>query len=46
MSVRDGPVGTAGLAVPLGQLEAVHADPRARQGIEGWHSWVRREGEL
>jgi hypothetical protein len=31
-----------GLAIPLAQLEAVHADDATRQAIEDWHYWVDR----
>ena len=35
-----------GLAVPLAQLEAVHADETTHQAIEDWHYWVDRGYEL
>ena len=28
------------LAVPLSQLEVVHADEETRQAVEDWHYWV------
>jgi hypothetical protein len=29
------------LAVPLAQLEVVHADDQTREAVEDWHYWVR-----
>ena len=31
-----------GLAVPLAQLEVVHADDTTRQAVEDWHYWLDR----
>lgn len=31
-----------GLAVPLAQLEVVHADDQTRVAVEDWHYWVKR----
>ena len=30
------------LAVPLSQLEVIHADERTREAVEDWHYWVNR----
>ncbi len=35
-----------GLAVPLSQLESLHAGGQARQAIEDWRYWVKRGYEL
>ena len=34
------------LAVPLAQLEAIHADKAARQAVEDWHYWVQQGYEF
>ena len=31
-----------GLAVPLSQLEVIHADGQTRQAVEDWSYWVER----
>ncbi|MBE0448369.1 MAG: calcium-binding protein [Actinobacteria bacterium] len=31
-----------GLAVPLSQLQAIHADDQTREAVEDWHYWVKR----
>ena len=31
-----------GLAVPLAQLEVLHADDATRQAVEDWHYWLDR----
>lgn len=31
-----------GLAVPLSQLQAVHADDQTREAVEDWQYWVNR----
>ena len=31
-----------GLAVPLSQLEAIHAEEQTREAVEDWHYWVNR----
>ena len=31
-----------GLAVPLSQLQVVHADDETREAIDDWHYWVKR----
>lgn len=31
-----------GLAVPLSQLEVIHADDQTREAVEDWHYWVNR----
>jgi hypothetical protein len=31
-----------GLAVPLSQLEVIHADDQTREAVEDWHYWVSR----
>ena len=35
-----------GLAIPLSQLEVVHADDTSRQAVEDWHYWVDRGYEF
>lgn len=35
-----------GLAIPLAQLEIVHADDVTRQAVEDWHYWVDRGYEF
>ena len=30
----------ASLAVPLSQLEVIHADDQTREAVEDWHYWV------
>ena len=35
-----------GLAVPLAQLEVIHADDETKQAVEDWHYWVRMGYEL
>jgi hypothetical protein len=32
-----------GLAVPLSQLQVIHADEQTREAVEDWHYWVNRE---
>ena len=34
------------LAVPLAQLEAIHADKTTRQAVEDWHYWVEQGYEF
>ena len=31
-----------GLAVPLSQLQVIHADDQSRHAVEDWHYWVKR----
>lgn len=31
-----------GLAVPLSQLQVIHADDQTQQAVEDWHYWVSR----
>lgn len=31
-----------GLAVPLSQLEVIHADDQTQEAVEDWHYWVNR----
>ena len=34
------------LAVPLAQLEAIHADKATQQAVEDWHYWVAQGYEF
>jgi hypothetical protein len=38
--------GTVDLAVPLSQLQPVHADEPTTQAVEDWHYWVGRGYEF
>ena len=31
-----------GLAVPLSQLQVIHADEQTKEAVEDWHYWVNR----
>ena len=31
-----------GLAIPLSQLEVIHADDQTREAVEDWHYWVKK----
>lgn len=31
-----------GLAVPLSQLQVIHADDQTKEAVEDWHYWVNR----
>ena len=35
-----------GLAVPLSQLEVIHADDQTKEAVEDWHYWVKMEYEF
>lgn len=35
--------GREGLAVPLSQLQVIHADDQTKEAVEDWHYWVNRE---
>jgi len=34
--------GREGLAVPLSQLQVIHADDQTKEAVEDWHYWVNR----
>ena len=31
-----------GLAIPLSQLEVIHADDQTREAVDDWHYWVKK----
>lgn len=35
-----------GLAVPLSQLQVIHADDQTKEAVEDWHYWVNRGYEF
>jgi hypothetical protein len=35
-----------GLAVPLSQLQVIHADEQTSEAVEDWHYWVNRGYQL
>lgn len=38
--------GREGLAVPLSQLQVIHADDQTKEAVEDWHYWVNRGYEF